>query len=545
MHHEKPMRFASATKHRLEQREKSRSKLRLIATCVSAVLLGSSLVLANVSAASADGAPLCKDVNLIGLAGSGELDQPGSVNAGYDSLGKESTSLYRYMAGTFSDTGTTISAHGIPYKPVSISALETLVTKDLSGAGTALLTYLNSVHDGVRLTKEYIDSFYLSGCQGKIVLSGFSQGSQVLLDVYKELSVPEQQRVAAVVLFGDPFFGPDASFDRGSFVDEPTGMGIVPLAVRSIAHLNPKLGLAADLTVPLHNSFSPDLAAKTRNFCLNGDPVCNATIRTVFQDLSNCLDALAGKHVDCAHFDYNASTEVAAAYVYDKIWPSTQTNILNWAGVSGKPKAIGTSPVTHAETSFNIPFLTCDSKPSQLSYWTGIDTVSAFGATKAGLTGACKNGLASWNAFFQTPAVSAQPIPELGALREGDHVRIQVDYRPNIAPDAFTADIIVYPVGAPSQEVIKTFYSNTGANLRARVDCILEKNASKPGESIADFPYFSLASTCLGGTDTVRAGFPSVAADYTLSNITSKGKLLTEATRLDPGLLLFWWAAGK
>ncbi|MGO4856248.1 cutinase family protein [Arthrobacter sp. 2MCAF14] len=553
MQHETSKRFMSGSNHHQVRRRKSRSTLRLIATWISAVLFGSTLVLVNVSAASADGAPVCKDVNLIGLAGSGELDQPGSVYAGYDSLGKESTSLYKYMAGTFSDTGTTISAHGIPYKPVSISALQNIVSTKTSvfgskvaqalGVRDALNTYTNSVDLGVSLTVLYIDSFIQSGCQGKLVLSGYSQGADVLMRVYGKLDHAVQKRVSAVVLFGDPYFGPQGSFDRGSFVEEPTGIGVAPYAVRK--YVVPYLGPSAGLLALPNNFLSADLAAKTRSFCLDGDPVCNATPKTLDQDLNNCIAAVQGKAVDCPHFDYNGSTEVAAAFVYDKIWPASRTNIPNWAGVSGKPKAIGTSPVTHAETSFDIPFLTCDSKPSQVSYWTGMDTVSAFGATKAGVIGDCKNGLASWSAFFQTPAVSAQPIPGLGVLRGGDHVRIQVDYKPNIAPDAFTTDIIVYPVGAPGQEVVKTFYSNTGANLRSRVDCILEKNAAKPGESIADFPYFSLASTCLGGTDTVRVGLPSVGAAYTLSNIISKGKLLTEATRLDPGLLLFWWAAGK
>lgn len=200
--------------------------------------------------------------------------------------------------------------------------------------------------------------------------------------------------------------------------------------------------------------------------------------------------------------------------------------------------------MTHAETDFGIPALNCGTQSSQLSYWAGMDS-GLSGATKAGVQGACSKGIQSWNAFFQTPSTSSQPITELGSLHAGDHVRVQLDYRPDLAADAFVADITVYSPGQPGREVKKTFYSVAGANQRSRADCILERPDTKPVEAVPDFAYFSFSAGCLGGTESTKTALPSIDASSVISNISSKGKLLTEAARLDPGAILFWWASAK
>ena len=61
---------------------------------------------------------------------------------------------------------------------------------------------------------------HLSACalQTTIVLVGYSQGAQVTADVYqRDLTDAQRQMVAAIVLFGNPYFNRhDSAADRGA-----------------------------------------------------------------------------------------------------------------------------------------------------------------------------------------------------------------------------------------------------------------------------------------------------------------------------------------
>lgn len=88
----------------------------------------------------------------------------------------------------------------------------------LSGLG--LGAYHDSVVGGKRLLEDEIDTLSRD-CPGttKLVLIGYSQGAQVTADVYQHsLTATQRNAVAAIVLFGDPYFnGGDRAVDRGSF----------------------------------------------------------------------------------------------------------------------------------------------------------------------------------------------------------------------------------------------------------------------------------------------------------------------------------------
>lgn len=98
------------------------------------------------------------------------------------------------------------------------------ITK-LSGPG------LGAYHDSVvggkeRFAAKVAEVMEKCGAETALVLVGFSQGAQVAADVYQsDLTDEQQRRVAAVVLFGDPYFhGGDRQVSRGSFSGRRDGL---------------------------------------------------------------------------------------------------------------------------------------------------------------------------------------------------------------------------------------------------------------------------------------------------------------------------------
>jgi Cutinase len=93
------------------------------------------------------------------------------------------------------------------------------------GAGTKLSglglgAYNGSVVGGSKMLTQHIRHLAAScALNTTIVLVGYSQGAQVTADVYqRDLTNVERQMVAAVVLFGDPYFNRhDKTADRGSY----------------------------------------------------------------------------------------------------------------------------------------------------------------------------------------------------------------------------------------------------------------------------------------------------------------------------------------
>lgn len=96
------------------------------------------------------------------------------------------------------------------------------------GAGTKigfLGSYNGSVNDGKAALRQVIKSEARVCPRVKLVLVGYSQGAQVVADVYqRDLTAGERSRIAGVVLFGDPYFNPgDSKPDVGSY--DPTRYG--------------------------------------------------------------------------------------------------------------------------------------------------------------------------------------------------------------------------------------------------------------------------------------------------------------------------------
>jgi len=155
----------------------------------------------SLGALSADAAGLnCKpDVWVIGARGSGEKPNrdPGHTVRSF-------IQKLEHIAGY-----ETVGSEGLEYQAVAI-----LDWKLAAGTGTKAVEYKVSVVGGVAsLVKTVVERANRCETQ-KLVLSGFSQGAEVV-----RKALPHLKRLAnhvgAVVLFGDPQFDPHTQADKG------------------------------------------------------------------------------------------------------------------------------------------------------------------------------------------------------------------------------------------------------------------------------------------------------------------------------------------
>lgn len=238
----------------------------------------------------------------------------------------------------------------------------------------------------------------------------------------------------------------------------------------------------------------------------------------------------------------------------------------NWAGAMGKPASIGSEPVTLAYMNFDIPVLDCK-HDGYLAIWAGMDSVGVTiggptpRVTQAGLLGQCTKGAPVWSGWYEAyPAVDLLPLEGLPPLHAGQNVTVWLEYRPDIAPDAFVASIFVTYADGSQNGVGKTFYSPSGATQRSRGECIVERPAVNGAYKL--LPKFTAAdgtdfkASCAAGT---IPALRSICGDYSnclLSDIAifrrngTVARTLVDATSepnpgTDTGIVRFRWLAGK
>ena len=193
---------------------------------VSAVACGTLLVFAAVGSLSTAAAPLARDACPAAavLASRGSGDTPGKDKG----LGAPGLAFFTVLDQL--DPG--VQPWANPYNAVSIFSLDP--RKLINGAGALTQTsglHVGAYHDSVvdgekRLTAKIAATVAACQAKTKIVLVGYSQGAQVTADVFeRSLSDSERSEVAAVVLFGDPYFnGGNRAVDRGSFSGRRDGL---------------------------------------------------------------------------------------------------------------------------------------------------------------------------------------------------------------------------------------------------------------------------------------------------------------------------------
>ncbi len=195
------------------------------------------MAVGSVSGASA----ACPPYEVIGARGSGqgvkdkELGMGPEVHDFYISL--------RALIGT-----AVVQGYGVEYPAVNVA----------SGTGVAAALHLggkytDSVRDGAKDVQARIDARH-AGCKDtRFVLVGYSQGAQVMGDVLKHSEI--RNLVAAVALFGDPYFNADSSSARGSYDSSSYGV------------FGPR------------DEWPSDITGRVFSYCHWHDIICNETVR--------------------------------------------------------------------------------------------------------------------------------------------------------------------------------------------------------------------------------------------------------------------------
>jgi len=220
------------------------------ASVVLAVFLTISAMLVTAPQGSTATTTGCGDLQVVGLAGSGELTKANT--SGTDFMGQTVTDFYDKLVASYAGTRLNISEHGVPYLDRSVPEL--LFTPPEGKA------YTDSKNDGVTHALDYLNTV----CKTvPIILAGYSQGADAVMDVYAKMGAADQGRVVAVVQFGDPRFNPNLPpMDEGTYTQRPAGHGV----------LNAFFGARTADAV---------LQAKTRSYCLYKDMMCNSQFSAV------------------------------------------------------------------------------------------------------------------------------------------------------------------------------------------------------------------------------------------------------------------------
>lgn len=196
-----------------------------------------ALVLIRVSAIDAAGrsqasirsADCGQLVTVVGVRGSGDAQ---SGDLATDKYGDQVHGMGKPGAAFAVALANKLSRGAVTFDPVVYPAVGLLgnwrkiINTVGAGAKIGVLgSYNGSVNDGKAALRQVISSEARVCPKVKLVLVGYSQGAQVVADVYqRDLSPSQRSRIASVVVFGDPYFNPaDTKPDVGSY--DPTRYG--------------------------------------------------------------------------------------------------------------------------------------------------------------------------------------------------------------------------------------------------------------------------------------------------------------------------------
>ncbi|MFG1924204.1 cutinase family protein [Cryptosporangium sp. NPDC048952] len=275
---------------------------RLRALTVVVLLAGAALV--GGSAPAAAGSPGCGDLAVVFARGSGQrLAQRESVaflSALSARLG-ETVRATAYELGTAAYGGARYPAVGVGVD--SGDSFANLLDAGAYWTGNEGHRYRASVAAGVKELRAYLAQRSESCPTERIVLSGYSQGAQVVGDTVTGLSREVRDRIAFVGLFGDPK------------LSLPEGRGIFPVGCRGKSLSPWRRGSASCYTdngiLDARTPYVPaDLAKRTGSWCDRDDPICNSNLAD-FLHSTHGRYAQPGRAVDQAAAE--AATAVRAA----------------------------------------------------------------------------------------------------------------------------------------------------------------------------------------------------------------------------------------
>ena len=241
--------------------------MRVTLARVMAAVVVTSLVGAACSGGSGSGpkpgaqATGCPVV-FIGARGSGEDPQP-IYSQGDFGMGELNLVVFSALRQSVNDLAP--APQGVQYPAIAL-AQGWDIPVFVGNAGGAFFNvdagqfgrYRQSVQAGISWLTAYLEAPPSQpGCgQSRFVLSGYSQGAQVVADTVTALPSNYQSRIAAVVLFGDPQFNGHSAADRSTYIRGRDGV------LSGISGARPE--------------YPSWLAGKVLSFCHADDPVCQA-----------------------------------------------------------------------------------------------------------------------------------------------------------------------------------------------------------------------------------------------------------------------------
>ena len=197
--------------------------------------------------------------------------------------------------------------------------------------------YYRSVVQGKNWLRQHVnDKIEHCGAKTRIILSGYSQGAQVVGDIYQELEKSGRAGyIFGVVLFGDPYFNPT-----------PDGRG------SSQGKWGPARERGRLGERPPYGRYTRSYLSRIRSYCHKKDPVCQVSAPVWFADHENYGKTGPGQPGE--------ATDAGR-------WLSTQLRAV--LGLSGGNGGGGSGPV-------------------DISYYGGVGAVTIGVSTVADITGA-------------------------------------------------------------------------------------------------------------------------------------------------------------
>lgn len=252
--------------------------LRRIVT-IAALIAGASLL----ASPPAHAATYCPKVQMFNAVGSGNRGEPDVTDAVRDEVLRPERE-----ADTDPDL---FFPWRVDYPAVSVKSLT-----GLRAATSASGPYHRSVVAGKDWLRKHLKST-VADCDGRtlIILSGYSQGAQVVGDVYQELErAGSADSIFAVVLFGDPYFNPS-----------PDGMGSSQGKWRHSPRTSGALGRR-----PGYGRYRQRVVS----YCHKRDPVCQNESSLTFSDHFNYAETGPGAPGEATDAGRWLSTRVRSAF---------------------------------------------------------------------------------------------------------------------------------------------------------------------------------------------------------------------------------------
>ncbi|WP_081416188.1 cutinase family protein [Gryllotalpicola ginsengisoli] len=246
---------------------------RLLAAASAALLACAGALVAGppaIAAPSPDAAapvsgtapPDCADFEFIAARGSGEDNSTPAATrytTGNLGMGGELHDVYERIEHTASAQGVTVAAYGVPYPAIGVDVLST-------GAlfGDTAAAYLKSAELGAHAAAAEIERVHRECPDTGIIVGGYSQGAEVIVDAVNETTAAARESLRAAVFFGSTYFTASATaHDYGNYDPDLDGY---------LVHTGGDLG---GPSTPSGENWA-DAFGDTPifDYCHNGDPIC-------------------------------------------------------------------------------------------------------------------------------------------------------------------------------------------------------------------------------------------------------------------------------